>query len=58
MRPDGQMGQQTDEWMDDGDMRESAQGEKHFKLENRVTVYFGTVRSEALHRNDTLMLNQ
>ena len=58
MQPDGQMDQQTHGWMDDGDMRESAEGEKHVKLENRATVYFGTVRSAALHRNDTLIQEQ
>lgn len=53
MQPDGQMDQQTDGWMDDGDMREPAEGEKHFRLENRATVYFASVMSVALHRNDT-----
>ncbi len=58
MQPDGQMYQQTDGWMDDGDMREPAEGEKHFKLENRAIVYFASVRSVALHRNDTSMPKQ
>lgn len=58
MQPDGQMDQQIDGWMDDGDMREAAEGEKHFTLENRATVYFGTVRLEGLHKNYTLMLKQ
>lgn len=49
---------EMDGWMDDGEMRESAEGEKHFKLENRATVYFGSVRSVVLHRNDTLMVKQ
>lgn len=52
MHPDGQMGQQTFGWMDDGDMRESAEGEKHFKLESRSTVYFGNVKKWHFKRAD------
>lgn len=33
----------TDRWMDDEDIRESAEGEKHFKLENKATMHFTTV---------------
>lgn len=31
--------------MDDKDIRKLAEGEKHFKLDNRETVYFGTEMS-------------
>lgn len=55
---DGPTDRWMDGWKDDGDIRESAKGEKHVKLENRETVYFGTVMSLALHRNYTLMLKQ
>lgn len=57
MCPDGHMDQQTDRWMDDGDMRESAEGEKHFKLDNKQLCSL-ELRSEASHRNDTWMLEQ
>ena len=57
MQPDGQMDQQMDGLKNDGDMRESAEGEKYFMLEKREIVYCSDCLT-MLHRKGAWRLKQ